>query len=165
MIPAIMDGDIARVELLLSDNEHVDVNWQAGGKGTTALVTAADFDRAEIARLLLNSGADRNLGDAENHTPLLAAANRCNAKIVSILLDAGANPDIAESRYGFTPLLEAVRNGCTETVKVLLSADADRDIAARNGFNPVGLAMRSGNQAMIDLLVRNQDDTPISRTP
>ncbi|WP_395462779.1 ankyrin repeat domain-containing protein [Wolbachia endosymbiont of Cantharis cryptica] len=85
-----------------------------------------------VIRYLLNTGANPNLQDSDNKTPLYMAAVTSgdkNKEIVKLLLERGADPNIAES-YGQTPLHVA----CTfcgdegfnvETIKLLLKSGAD----------------------------------------
>lgn len=152
MIPAVMDGDIAKVEALLNDTDHVDVNWRAGGDSTSALMTAADFDQAKVAVLLLQRGADPNLTTAEGWSPLLSAAYYGHADMVRLLLGAGARPNTAETRYGYSPLTIAASKGHTEVVRLLLDAGADRSVKARNGRDAADMARDHGHMETLEVL-------------
>lgn len=73
-----------------------------------------------MTELLLESGANPNLGNKENQTPLHWSAVSGNARIVSLLLSKGAERDIRDI-HGLTPLQFAVENGANETVANLLA--------------------------------------------
>jgi ankyrin repeat protein len=73
----------------------------------TALLYAAREGCAECARLLVESGADPDLGDPRNVTPLNNALNNSHFDVAAVLLDAGANVDKFD-RWGRTPLYTAV---------------------------------------------------------
>lgn len=64
-------------------------------KDKSSLWWAISIDNNEVAKLLIEAGADVNLGDALNVTPLqLAVGTESNIEIVKVLLAAGADPSI-----------------------------------------------------------------------
>src|ERR1043165_9756661 len=89
---AAMKGDQAAVQSLLK--QSVDVN-SAQGDGNTALHWAAYRDDIELARLLLQSGADvkakTRLADM---TPLHLAAANGSATMIELLAKAGADVNL-----------------------------------------------------------------------
>lgn len=98
-------GDMVR---LLIEN-GADVNgWETGwSPNTTALhfVPRHQGDRVGVARLLIESGAEVNLGRSRGiHTPLHAAAESDDVELVELLLDHGADAS-AKDQHGVTPLL------------------------------------------------------------
>lgn len=50
---------------------------------------------ADVAKLLVQNGADVNLGDAQSNTPLMYAAFSGNEKLVEFLISSGANVNAA----------------------------------------------------------------------
>lgn len=152
VIPAVMDGDIVKVEALLNDKAHVNINWRAGGHGTSALITAAGHNQPEIARPLLHRGADPNLTAHEGFSALLAAAAGGHTDIVSVLIDAGANPNTQETRHGSTPLVTASSKGHIEIVKLLLDAGAERHTKTKGGLDAADHAWRHGHQEIFRML-------------
>src|SRR5262249_25225760 len=119
---AAMKGDQAAVQSLLK--LKVDVN-EAQGDGNTALHWAAYRDDVEMARLLLQAGANANaktrLGDV---TPLLLAATNGSAAIVEMLVKAGAAVNTANAN-GTTPLMFAAASGKTDAIRILLDQGAN----------------------------------------
>jgi ankyrin repeat protein len=71
------------------------------------LLLEGDFsskdDIPDLARLLLDRGADVNAQDQNHATPLLLAAERRMDDIARILLEHGADPNVKNIR-GKTPL-------------------------------------------------------------
>ena len=67
--------------------------------GETALMAASSEGHAEIVRLLLEAGADKDMKDGtsrSNLTALMLATSKGHVEIVSLLLDAGANPNMQD---------------------------------------------------------------------
>lgn len=99
-------------------------------------------------RYLLQSGADPNIRDRRNNTPLMLAVQLGKTNYVPILLQYKANPNLANSS-GETPLIAAVQNRDIATVRELLAKGADpdqtdnvagmsaRDYATRDTRNPL----------------------------
>lgn len=152
LIPAILDGNTAKVESLLSDTSNVDVNWQAGGHGDSALQTAAAHNRVEIVGILLRHGADPNIRTQENRTPLLTAAYHGNTEVVRLLIEAGADVNVAETRFGFTPLIHAAWKGHADIVTLLLETGADRNARISDGRSAADLAYGNGHTEVVQQL-------------
>lgn len=112
---------------LLLDN-GTDVNG-VGLYGSTPLSTAvAVLDRA-IVTMLLQCGADVNIGDELGRSPLMAAILKlAEIGLLRLLLDAGADANIVDSR-GLSPLWATLLdNGNPEIMGLLLEYGADASI-------------------------------------
>ncbi len=75
----------------------------AGYQGRTALHLAAVQDLADIAKWLIEAGADVNAADAEGDTPLHLAVFTGHDKVARLLLANGALVN-AKNKRGQTPL-------------------------------------------------------------
>jgi ankyrin repeat protein len=94
------------VGALLNAGGQVDIRNKSeytGDVGETALHCAAFWGRYEIARLLIDAGADVNALTDRQSTPLHDAARLRNVKIARFLLEKGAKPD-ARDKDNKTPL-------------------------------------------------------------
>lgn len=80
-----------------------DVNARQGGRGSTALNTAAVYGRTVVVKLLLDNGADVSLANADGNTALHIAAYFAYTDLVQLLLRNGATVDVKNKR-GETPL-------------------------------------------------------------
>lgn len=87
---------------------------------------------AQMARLLIENGADVNR-ESTLGTPLTnAVTNAWNMEIVEMLLKAGADPN-RQDKNGQTPLFYAAAGGNDDIVALLLKSGADPDIKDNAG--------------------------------
>lgn len=80
-----------------------DLNEREPSMGSTPLISASLFGKAEVAGALIEAGADVNLQNNEGSTALHTAAFMCHTEIVRMLLDHGADKSL-QNVYGSTPL-------------------------------------------------------------
>jgi uncharacterized protein len=69
--------------------------------GSSPLITASLFGKTEMARTLIEAGADLNFQNNDGSTALLTASFFCRPEIVKLLLDKGADRTI-KNKYGAT---------------------------------------------------------------
>ena len=101
---------------------------------------AARYGRADIARLLLDSGANVKAAGRDGDTPLHNAVRNGHADIAELLLEGGADVNAVDGA-GNTPLHEAARYGRADMVVLLLGAGADCDAQTRDRYTPITLAL------------------------
>ena len=154
---AVCYGNIGRVQRLLSSG-MLDINFILPN-GTTALHQAVFQDHHDIVNLLIERGADPNIGDENVWTPLHWAVERRRMDMVKLLLNRGADPNKMSKHW--TPLHRAVQNGCKYTVQLLLNKGALPNLPGvtsysilegLSGMTPIELAERRGNEEIIQLL-------------
>jgi len=76
---------------------------------------------AQIALILLIYGADPNVADDINRTPIMAAAEHCPAEVVKALLLSGTKTNVV-SNGGYTVLAAAVQSGRADVVQMILKS-------------------------------------------
>lgn len=100
-------------------------NTQAPGHAQTPLLFSTSYcsgaGEAQISVLLLLYGADPNVKDEINRTPIYAAAEGCDPTVVKALLMAGAHTNIV-TNGGSTVLAAAVQSRNPEVVRMILNS-------------------------------------------
>ena len=159
---AAMYDDVDAVRELLE--QGADVNAPRGD-GMTGLHWAALNGNAEIARLLIDAGADLEAATRlGTHTPLHVAAKEGHGELVEIL--AGAGADVAAvTGTGAMPLHFAAASGDVRAVVALLDHGAPVDpMEPEWGQTPLMFAAALGRtKAVVALLEAGADATITAR--
>ncbi|XP_061171192.1 transient receptor potential cation channel subfamily A member 1 homolog isoform X1 [Saccostrea echinata] len=158
---AMRGNELATKELLQFEG----INIEAEDKqGMTALHMAATHNHVEIARMLINAGAQLRCKDNEDLTPLHCAASEGNIEIVQLLFQAGAKQDgwvtisnmVTDRDCDQNTCLHlAVENGHYDVVKLCLEKRSDVNTPSSNYMYPLHLAAKAGDIRCVKLLVRN----------
>jgi ankyrin repeat protein len=152
-----VDAAISAVELLLNHGVSVDAREEHYGK--TLLMEAATYGTLEIARLLVQRGANidarvvrgtgPNSEQSVGETALVIACGCVTREtplsesclsIAFYLLERGADPNLANERSGETALTSAIRCRRLELVEQLLHAGADPNHVNAKGKQPLDIA-------------------------
>ena len=134
---AVTDNNPARVASLLdSDPSLLELRDE---QEMTPLNLAALNGNTEVARMLIERGADILAGDADNSQPIHCAAIAGNVQIIDMLLRKGADIN-APDNNGATALTFAAARTQTETVRYLLEKGADVHVRNGRGMTPIFFA-------------------------
>jgi uncharacterized protein len=106
LIEATLAGDVKRVRSHIQSNADLNVTYNTN----TALTYAARDGFTEIARLLIDAGAEVNWIDREGVTPLILASLKGHTEIVQLLLDHGADKTVVD-QWNRTALDYVLRRG------------------------------------------------------
>lgn len=108
------------------------------------------------ARLLLESGADVNLHERKNPTPLIKASRNSHPDMVELLLQHGAEVNFRFENKGDAlshTINGSGREGKDEVVDLLLRRGADVNVTYRNGVTALSTAAMCGLPAIVELLL------------
>ena len=89
------------------------------------LLLALEAGQTELARLLIEAGADLNIKSKMYMTPLRVATQSGDLKTVKLLLAKGASPDAPEDE--FPPFFYAIFKGHDNIARVLIEGGTDLD--------------------------------------
>jgi ankyrin repeat protein len=144
-------GCIDATKILLKYKATIDMKDSAG-TGRTPLHWAIQDGYADIAKLLINSGANVNDKDSEGFTPLLLACSEGYLEIVKLLVKHGAKVNTQTVHEKMTPLHAASAWGNADIAKELLDNYADPTIKDNAGATPLDYAIEYNHKELIELL-------------
>ncbi len=101
---------------------------------------------------LLEQGAEPDVTNVRNWTPLLASAVYGRLEIAQALLDAGANPN-QSTIEGRSALMAAVHNRHTNVAELLLQYGADTNHQSNDGWSPLFYAAWNGDAQLVEMLL------------
>ena len=100
---------------MLKEGVPIDcIDW----RDRTALLIAAQCNRTDVIRLLLQNGADGNKRNRLGDTPVHQAARRNNTEVIAMLMKHGASINITNN-FGETPIDAARRWKSEAAVRML----------------------------------------------
>jgi ankyrin repeat protein len=115
--------DTDRIQLFLDHGAPID-EAATGLPGHTALMYAAEHGHVEVGKLLLDNGADINIGDYFGDPAINVAAFYGQLAFLKMLVERGAELNVP-GRNRFTALSHAVSRGHTEVAEYLLSVGGE----------------------------------------
>jgi ankyrin repeat protein len=184
-VRAASEGDQKALGLFLTAGFDINTPNTAG---YTGLMVAAERDRVDIIKLLLDHKADPNVASRDGITALMLAAENNKPEILKLLISRGADPN-RQDNNGWTAVLKAAYQGnaaCIEilathskleldrallvatlmerkdAVKVLLDNGAEIDFRASDGRTPLILAASKGNKELVEMLLRAGADVSLT---
>ena len=142
-------GRIQRVRELLKKDPSLVHAWSADG--WTAL--HLNFNNLEMAKLLIDAGADLNLNSRHklNATPLQGAAANNWIDLAKLYISRGANVN-CRSEEGISPLAEAAANGFLDFAKLLIENGANVNQKDDKGKTPLAYAREYNHPEIAQLL-------------
>ncbi|CAM9835784.1 unnamed protein product, partial [Ectocarpus fasciculatus] len=124
-------GDAATISKLLRVNGHLVTTLDKDGR--TALLRSCVGGHLEVARLLVEAGADVDFQDSSGTSPLGVAAVLGNKELTRYLVQIGGARLTLKNNVGWTPLMQAVAKGDLIMTRYLV----DRGAAVNDG-SPAG---------------------------
>lgn len=96
---AVVTGNLEAVQMHIAAG--TDINTKDPFGGSSPLISAAVFGKSEIAKVLIDAGADINFQNNEGSTALHTAAFFCRPEIVKMLIAKNANRTL-KNKYNST---------------------------------------------------------------
>ncbi|CAH8636662.1 unnamed protein product, partial [Heterobilharzia americana] len=150
LMEAAREGHEETVALLLAVG--ADVNVRTEETQETALTLAACGGFIEVCEMLLNAGADIEVGGVGCSTPLMEAAQEGHLELVRRLLERGAAVN-AVTATGDTALHYAAENGHVKVCEKLLDWGAVFGAMTEGGRTPLMKAARTGHLEVVQLFL------------
>lgn len=155
----VESGQELEIQKLLKQN--VDVNERAEA-GWTPLLYASAQGYPSIARLLLDSGANPDIGNVKGITPLMYSARYGNLEMCKLLIEYGASLNLQDV-HGDTALMVATRTGNPEVAECLIIAGAELGIRNRQSLTALDYAY-SSKQGAIAKMIRKSVSKGLNHT-
>ena len=146
LIAAVEHGQPQIIELLLSRGGDV---MQPDSQGTTALYQAVVQGQLNTVILLLEHGANPNVGGLDQNC-LHHAAKMGDVEIARQLLEHGADPNDDQA----PPLTIAAESGQTRVVQLLIKHEADVNAQDPQGNTALHYAAANGHLFTVQTLLR-----------
>ncbi len=120
----------------------------------------AQLGHKEMCEVLLDRGADVNLGGGETGNTLLSwAAMKGHKEVCELLLDREAEINLGNNN-GSTPLCRAAMTGHKEVCELLLDRGAEVNQVDAEGMTPLFFAAEEGYIEICELLLQHNAQVP-----
>lgn len=151
LLSAATSGDAAKVRSLVEEGTNVNVRDDSVHH-FTPLITAAMNDYVEVARVLLEAGANlEDTASSSGNTALHQGSSAGRLRICRLFLDKGAKLDAMN--FGMnTPLHLAAVNGHLSVVKLLVERGADVHLKNAVNDTPRDRAWGNGKKNVVEWL-------------
>lgn len=154
LLRAARTGDLASFKSLISRGA---ATWAWDANNRRPVHLAAEYDRVEILKYLIQLRSDLNLQDKNGWTALHASAFNGNLPVVRLLAENGARVD-APDLLNQTPLFVAVYKGRLTVVQYLIASGASLTNRDMQGNTMLHQAAYRGHERMAALLLTNGAD-------
>jgi len=122
-----------------------------------SLHTCAENGHLDVARDLIEAGADVNAKDNDGFTPLSICAEKGHLNVARALIEAGADVN-AKDNEGLTPLYMCALGGHLEVARALIEAGADVNAKKDNGVTPLHMCAYTGHLEVSRALIEKGAD-------
>ncbi|MDF2192938.1 ankyrin repeat domain-containing protein [Paraflavitalea sp. CAU 1676] len=154
---AVWNDDEKMVELLLKNNADAKQLFKGKDGSFSCLSIASQEGFLNIAKLLVDAGADPNEKNFRGHSPLRIAARNGRTELVKYFVSKGAEAD-TRGDDGATPLEHAAGKGHLDIVTILVEHGANVNNQDNDKDFPLGEAARSGYIDIVNYLLSKGAD-------
>jgi hypothetical protein len=149
IVEAAKNGDLQTVKTILAKDPSK-LNATDDSK-YTALHWACMRAHWDVAKYLIEKGADLNVAGEDEGTQINWAVHHDNVEIIKLMVEKGAKLNI-RNQWGMTELHTAIWRGCIHVVEYLLDHGSDPMIKTNEGWTAMHYAYRSGHDNVIEML-------------
>ncbi|XP_028296257.1 ankyrin repeat and SOCS box protein 2-like isoform X3 [Gouania willdenowi] len=143
------------LQLLLSAQPRL--TNQRTSHGESSLIVSVSREQLRCVQVLLENGADPDIPNSDNETPLYKACEKNNPAIVAALLHRGVAVN-ARCIQSCTALQEAATQNNVEICELLLKNGAKHALKNRFGLSPLFSAAQSGQTHALRCLLSHGAD-------
>jgi len=166
LITAVAYQDLDKVKNLVEAG--VDINYQEESAGATALIMSAMYNFGDIARYLIEKGADISIKNNTGHTALMASAGS-SEEVFDLLVANGADMSVKleDGMSAFTLSISGVMSdfvGLGNAKKLLENgADVDESFTSgpAEGYTCLMMAARNQRPDIVKFLAENGADVNV----
>ncbi len=137
------NSQLEEVEKRIAAGGDVNATYKFDYERGPMLWWAANRNRADIAKLLLEKGADPNTPGKYNRPPLMLAVQKKNVEMTRALLEAGARIT-GGNEYRDPEIISAASEGAGDIVKLLVEHGADVNAQLKDGNTALHFAAMKG---------------------
>ncbi|KAL3989932.1 Ankyrin repeats (3 copies) family protein [Acanthocheilonema viteae] len=146
VLEAAKEGDVEKIRKIIIP---ATINCRdVRGRFSTPLHLAAGYNNLEVARFLLENGAEVNLKDKGGLIPLHNASSFGHLEIAGLLIEYGAEVNHPD-KWGYTPLHEAAQKGRTQICSLLLNNGADVTLKNNEGFTALDITVTEDTKELL----------------
>jgi ankyrin repeat protein len=154
LLEAIENGDLKTAQSALKNGADANAMERHIPYKKFLMVAVAE-GKEDLAKLLVEYGADVNAIDADGNTALMEAANFAHLNLVKFLVEHGANVNAAATLggyTGYTALIYAAQRGHVKVVKYLIKHGANINAKKKNGDTALSLAENNSHTEVARIL-------------
>lgn len=159
LINAIRNGDIPLVKEKMKCINNINYETE---DGVTPLSMACLMNNIEIAKLLIDSGANVNHISQDGRVyPLDAAIRAGNEEVIKFIISRGADVNLFSTKQKFlTPLLSAIFSERNDMLKLLLENGASKTVNVECApcFHPLITSASFSNFEGFELILKHGGD-------
>jgi ankyrin repeat protein/ketosteroid isomerase-like protein len=146
LMGAVTSDDVGAVRLLVDGGAEIDERFpyvNGFNDAHTPLLVAARDGHTEIAKVLLEAGADVNATEPTfGAVPLHKSVYNGHVELTRMIANwPGVDVDFQGATNGYTPLHDAIWHGYEECANVVLDAGASVRLVGHDGKTPLDLAV------------------------
>jgi len=112
----------------------------------------AEKEDIQVIQKLIQEGANVNIRDGWNDTPLILACQENNKALAQLLIEKGANLN-AKGHDGNTPLIIACKEKYKELVQLLIEKGVNLNAHNENGETALTIACQQNDEPIATLLI------------